>query len=158
MRSCFSFFASPPCTFATSVYEPFGLAPLEAALCGCAVVARDLPSLREVWGNAALYFNSATALERVLASLAAHPRRLKGAQCRAGQRAARYSTQAMTAQYLAIYEALTGAAQPFGGATFQPCLSLGSPTLRTRCVRIGTTATPTFCGGCCVRFEPWGIT
>ena len=97
---------------ATSVYEPFGLAPLEAALCGCAVVAQELPSLREVWGDAALYFNSAAALERVLASLAAHPRRLKGAQCRAGQRAARYSTQAMTARYLAIYETLTGAAQP----------------------------------------------
>jgi len=33
---------------ATSIYEPFGLAPLEAAGCGCAIVARELPSLREV--------------------------------------------------------------------------------------------------------------
>ena len=35
----------------TSRYEPFGLAPLEAALCGCAVVANDIESLREVWGG-----------------------------------------------------------------------------------------------------------
>ena len=97
---------------ATSVYEPFGLAPLEAALCGCAVVARDLPSLREVWGDAALYFDSSAALERVLASLDAHPRRLKGAQCRAGQRAAGYSMQAMTAHYLTLYKALASAAKP----------------------------------------------
>ena len=39
-----------------SRYEPFGLAPLEAALCGCALVLRDLPSLREIWGNSALFF------------------------------------------------------------------------------------------------------
>jgi len=37
-------------------YEPFGLAPLEAALSRCAIVANDIPSLREVWGSAAMYF------------------------------------------------------------------------------------------------------
>ena len=36
-------------------YEPFGLTPLEAALRGCALVLGDIPSLREVWGDAALY-------------------------------------------------------------------------------------------------------
>ncbi|HEX4448454.1 MAG TPA: glycosyltransferase family 4 protein, partial [Polyangiaceae bacterium] len=36
-------------------YEPFGLAPLEAALCGCALVLGDIPSLREIWGDAALF-------------------------------------------------------------------------------------------------------
>ncbi len=36
-------------------YEPFGLAPLEAALGGCALVLGDLPTLREVWGDAALF-------------------------------------------------------------------------------------------------------
>ncbi|MGH9481884.1 MAG: glycosyltransferase family 4 protein, partial [Terriglobales bacterium] len=35
---------------ATSGYEPFGLAPLEAAFCGCALLLNDLPSFREVWG------------------------------------------------------------------------------------------------------------
>ncbi|MBL0419964.1 glycosyltransferase family 4 protein [Ramlibacter sp. AW1] len=36
-------------------YEPFGLSILEAALSGCALVLGDLDSLREIWGDAALY-------------------------------------------------------------------------------------------------------
>lgn len=36
-------------------YEPFGLSALEAALRGCALVLGDIPSLREVWGDSALY-------------------------------------------------------------------------------------------------------
>src|SRR4051794_17723056 len=40
---------------APSSYEPFGLAALEAAHAGCALVLGDIPSLREVWGDAASY-------------------------------------------------------------------------------------------------------
>lgn len=36
-------------------YEPFGLSALEAGLSGCALVLGDIPSLREVWGDAALF-------------------------------------------------------------------------------------------------------
>jgi glycogen synthase len=36
-------------------YEPFGLSVLEAALSGCALVLGDIPSLRELWHNAALF-------------------------------------------------------------------------------------------------------
>ena len=36
---------------ATSRYEPFGLAPLEAALSRCAIVASDIPTFRELWGD-----------------------------------------------------------------------------------------------------------
>lgn len=36
-------------------YEPFGLCALDAALRGCALVLADIPSLREVWGDAAVY-------------------------------------------------------------------------------------------------------
>ena len=36
-------------------YEPFGLSALEAALSGCALVLGDIPSLREIWGPAAIY-------------------------------------------------------------------------------------------------------
>ena len=38
-----------------AIYEPFGLSALEAGLCGCALVLGDIESLREVWGDAALY-------------------------------------------------------------------------------------------------------
>jgi glycogen synthase len=41
---------------ATSCYEPFGLAPLEAALSGCAIIANDIPSFRELWGDTVCYF------------------------------------------------------------------------------------------------------
>lgn len=36
-------------------YEPFGLSALEAALCGCALVLGDIPSLRELWEGAATF-------------------------------------------------------------------------------------------------------
>jgi len=53
------FFRQTAIYICTSRYEPFGLAPLEAALCGCAVLARDIPSMREVWQDGALYFSDA---------------------------------------------------------------------------------------------------
>ena len=33
----------------------FGFSVLEAALSGCALVLGDIPSLREIWGDAALF-------------------------------------------------------------------------------------------------------
>jgi glycosyltransferase involved in cell wall biosynthesis len=41
---------------ATSRYEPFGLAPLEAALSRCALVMNDNPVFHELWDNAAVFF------------------------------------------------------------------------------------------------------
>lgn len=40
-----------------TLYEGFGLPPLEAFACGCPVVMSDTSSLPEVGGDAALYFN-----------------------------------------------------------------------------------------------------
>src|SRR6187551_3747465 len=44
-------------------YEPFGLAPLEAARAGCALVLGDIPSLREIWGDAAVYADPTSAFQ-----------------------------------------------------------------------------------------------
>src|SRR5947209_17094003 len=87
-----------------SNYEPFGLAPLEAALCGCAVVARDIPSLREVWGEAAAYFREAEELQRLLGFMAEDPAVLRQAQIAAMERARRYTAEAMAAGYFRIYD------------------------------------------------------
>jgi glycosyltransferase involved in cell wall biosynthesis len=38
-----------------ALYEPFGLAILEAAQAGCALVLSDLDSFRELWTDAALF-------------------------------------------------------------------------------------------------------
>ena len=40
-----------------SLYEGFGLPPLEAMSCGCPVLASDIPVIREVCGEAVLYFD-----------------------------------------------------------------------------------------------------
>jgi glycogen(starch) synthase len=90
----------------TSRYEPFGLAPLEAAMCGCAVLANDIPSLREVWGDGALYFNNASTLSAQLEYLSNHPDQLAKAQQASGTRARRYTAAAMVEQYATLYQTL----------------------------------------------------
>ena len=87
----------------TSRYEPFGLAPLEAALCGCAVVARDIASLREVWANGALYFSDQASLSAVLHRLYANPNHLKGAQTNSLRRARHFTAERMVDAYASLF-------------------------------------------------------
>ena len=103
---------------ASSIYEPFGLAPLEAALCGCAVVANDLLSLREVWGDAALYFQDAASLVRLLRHLQASPSALQRAQQNASRRGLQLSASRMTEAYLRLYTDLL-APKPQAGRLLQ---------------------------------------
>jgi glycosyltransferase involved in cell wall biosynthesis len=105
-NSLLSLFRSSAIYIATSLYEPFGLAPLEAAMCGCAVVARDLPSFREVWGDAALYYRDASCLIQVLRELATNQSELHQAQTTARLRAIKFSGERMGETYLALYSKL----------------------------------------------------
>lgn len=89
-----------------SRYEPFGLAPLEAALCGCAVVANDIPSLREVWNDGALYFSNAEDLSRLLNLFLASPEQLRAAQIRSLQRAGTFTTARMADSYFQMFHAI----------------------------------------------------
>ncbi len=94
---------------ATSCYEPFGLAPLEAALSGCALVLSDIATLREIWGDAAEFYPSgdARALEHTLRSLALDPGRVEDLAARALARAlTRYTANAMVARHEALYSSL----------------------------------------------------
>ncbi len=100
-------FAASSLYIATSRYEPFGLAPVEAALSGCAVIAHDIASLREVWGESAFYFQSAVDLTQLLHALHADAALLARAASKACARArALFSRDAMVASYLALYEQL----------------------------------------------------
>jgi glycosyltransferase involved in cell wall biosynthesis len=45
------------CFIFPSIYEGFGLPPLEAMQCGCPVIVSDIPVVHEVCGDAAVYFN-----------------------------------------------------------------------------------------------------
>jgi len=92
-------------------YEPFGLAPLEAALSGCALLLGDIPSLREVWGETALYVDPEDdeAIRAALAQLT-EDEPLRRSLARAAQlRAARFGAVRMAHHYLTEYTQLTPA-------------------------------------------------
>jgi glycosyltransferase involved in cell wall biosynthesis len=92
-------------------YEPFGLGPLEAAQAGCALVLGDIPSLREVWGGAALYVSphEPAELEATLLRLIDNPHELRAMSASARARSALYSPQRMAKGYLDVYRRLTTA-------------------------------------------------
>lgn len=94
---------------AVSVYEPFGLAPVEAALSGCAVVASHIESFRELWGNAAVFFrnNDAGSLRQALTDLAEDAEFRRGCAERAFEHAQRWFTaERMVAEYINLYRKL----------------------------------------------------
>src|SRR6185312_15110567 len=66
-----SIFAHP------ALYEPFGLAVLDAARARCCLVLADIPSLRELWGEAAVFVDprDPAAWIRELNSLSRDPSR-----------------------------------------------------------------------------------
>jgi glycosyltransferase involved in cell wall biosynthesis len=88
---------------ATSRYEPFGMAPLEAALSRCAIVANDIPIFREIWGDAAIYFrrNDPESLAETLQELAEDRERCRTHGNLAYQRArTRFTAKRMLDEYL----------------------------------------------------------
>lgn len=89
-------------------YEPFGLSALEAAQGGCALVLGDIGSLREVWGESALYVgpDDREALRATLQRLIAEPDLRRRYAERARIRAARYDAGRMRAQYQSLYRAV----------------------------------------------------
>ena len=94
---------------ATARYDPLGIAPLEAAFSRCAIVANDIPSFREVWGDAAVYFqtNNAASLSDALRRLNADRALCRGYAERAFQRAReRFTTKRMIDDYLQLYRSL----------------------------------------------------
>jgi glycogen synthase len=97
---------------ATARYDPLGMAPLEGALSRCAIVANDIPSFREVWGDAALYFqtNNAASLSDALRRLNADRALCRGYGERAYMRAReRFTTKRMIDDYLRLYRSLVSA-------------------------------------------------
>ncbi|WP_375464094.1 glycosyltransferase family 4 protein [uncultured Methylobacterium sp.] len=89
-------------------YEPFGLAVLEAAQAGCALVLSDLPTFRELWQGAAVFVDpaDAAAVARDLDALAADAGRRAILGEAARTRAARYGADAMVAGILRAFDAV----------------------------------------------------
>jgi glycogen(starch) synthase len=89
-------------------YEPFGLSALEAALSGCALVLGDIPSLREIWQDAALYVHtdSAQELAHTVNGLMKNKNLLDKQRQKAKARAQRFSSEATTESYRSQYRQL----------------------------------------------------
>lgn len=91
-----------------SLYEPFGLAVLEAAHASCALLLADIESLRELWDDAAIFLNPRDP-EQWIAEIA----RLGRDRCetrrlgeRARQHASRYTAESSVAAYWSLYDSL----------------------------------------------------
>jgi glycogen synthase len=94
---------------ATARYEPLGMSALDAAFSRCAIVANDIPSFREVWGDAALYFrtNDGRSLAEILRQLDSDRGLRHAYSDRAYARAReRFTTRRMIDDYLDLYRNL----------------------------------------------------
>ena len=82
-------------------YEPFGLAVLEAAQAGCALVLSDIPTFRELWDGAAVFVpaNDPTAAAAALDALLAAPERTAELGAAARAASARYTVEAMAERH-----------------------------------------------------------
>ncbi len=97
---------------ATARYEPLALAPLDAAFSRCAIVANDIPTYRELWGDAALYFrtNDASSLAQILRQLDAdRPLRQAYADRAFARARTRFTAKRMIEDYIDLYSSLVSA-------------------------------------------------
>jgi glycogen(starch) synthase len=93
-------------------YEPFGLSVLEAGLSQCALVLGDVPSLREVWGDAARYVppEDHEALHAALMRLIGDPPLQQQMGRKALARAGHFTPERMVDAYLSAYARLLASA------------------------------------------------
>jgi glycosyltransferase involved in cell wall biosynthesis len=87
-------------------YEPFGLSILEAAYSGCALVVGDIPSLREIWRDAALFVapDDTEALRAAFETLIGNAELREEMARRARVRALSYNVPGMARRYLHAYQ------------------------------------------------------
>lgn len=103
--------AAKPVFVSAALYEPFGLAVLEAAAAGCPLVLSDIPTFRELWGDAARFVPAmdhqgfAKAVGEIAGDDLLRARMGEAAKARA----ARYSVEAMASKMLEIYRSLSAA-------------------------------------------------
>lgn len=89
-------------------YDPFGLTVLEAAHAGCALVLADIPVMRELWQDAALFIDvtdAATAHKQIEGLLKNKKQRQVLAQ-KARVRARQYNAAIQGRQYYSLYQEL----------------------------------------------------
>jgi glycosyltransferase involved in cell wall biosynthesis len=97
--------ARRPIFASCALYEPFGLAALEAAQAGCPLVLSDIPTHRELWRDAAWFFDprDPNALAALLRRLAADTDAATELGDRARARSQDYTVDAMAEATLRAY-------------------------------------------------------
>jgi glycosyltransferase involved in cell wall biosynthesis len=92
-----------------ALYEPFGLAVLEAARAQCCLVLSDIPSLRELWDGAAVFVDPRDPDQwaHSLTLLASNPLACEALGRLARQQASRYSSVSTVEQYWTVYQSLS---------------------------------------------------
>jgi glycosyltransferase involved in cell wall biosynthesis len=94
-----------------SLYEGFGLPPLEAMACGCPAIVSNVASLPEVCGDAAEYFNpfEPASIAEAILRVQKEPGLRETLQCRGLERARRFTWESSAGRTLTILErALAG--------------------------------------------------
>ena len=91
-----------------ALYEPFGLAVLEAARSRCCLVLSDIDSLRELWNGAALFLDPRDPTQWIseLNELARDPFERERLGRAAAVRAQRFTAERSIGEYLATYRSL----------------------------------------------------
>lgn len=108
--------AARPIFVSAACFEPFGLAVLEAAAAGCALVLADIPVFRELWDGAALFVPPReadayrAAIEHLIGDL---PLRGQLGDA-AAERALRYTPARMADAMLILYRQLLSERAPAG--------------------------------------------
>jgi len=89
-------------------YEPFGLSILEAALAGCALVIGDIPTLREIWHDSALFVppDDSEMLAAHIGRLISQPAELARYSALAQVRAREFTIERFGREYMGAYAAL----------------------------------------------------
>lgn len=100
--------AARPVFVSAALYEPFGLAVLEAAAAGCTLVLSDIPTFRELWDGVATFVaaNDAPGFAAAIDALIGdRPARIAAGEA-AKSRARRYTPAATAAATMALYRTL----------------------------------------------------
>jgi glycogen(starch) synthase len=86
-------------------YEPFGLAILEAAAAGCALVLGDIPSLRENWDGAAVFVDpeDRSALRSAINQVITNTEQRNRAAAAVRYRARQFTLARTARAYAAVY-------------------------------------------------------
>jgi glycosyltransferase involved in cell wall biosynthesis len=111
--------AARPVFASSALYEPFGLAVLEAAGAGCPLVLSDIPTFRELWDGAALFVPAldSAGFAAAIGDLVGDDFRRDALGRAARERAARYTPRAMADAMASIYDGVIAPVRPLSASS-----------------------------------------